>query len=59
MKKPKVSAKNAALLLGGIILFSQVSSLELPYLAREYLVLLVIKLYFATTYLIIPKLKQP
>ncbi len=58
MKKNRLSKKNAALLLVGLVLFSQVSYTDWPYLAREYVVLLVIQLYFLTTYLIIPKLKD-
>ncbi|MGI8933820.1 hypothetical protein [Leptolyngbya sp. BC1307] len=58
MKKLPLSKKNAAMLLVGLVLFAQVSHTDWPYLAREYVVLLVIQLYFFTTYLIIPKLKE-
>lgn len=58
MKKIKISTRSAVLLLAGIVLFSQVSSLNAPYLAREYIVLLVIQLYLATTYFVLPKLKE-
>lgn len=58
MKKSKSLGINAALLLSSLLLFSQASQLELPYLVKEYLVLWIIKLYFATTYFIIPKFKQ-
>ena len=57
MKKIKVARNSAFLLLGGL-LFSQVSSLKIPYLAREYVVLLIIQLYFLTTYLIVPKVRS-
>ncbi len=56
-KKMKTSGKHLALLLLSILLFSQVSSTHLPYLAREYVVLFIIQLYFMATYLVIPKLK--
>ncbi len=56
MKKIKASGKNIVLLLLGVLLFSQVSNTNLPYLGREYLVLFVIQLYFVATYLVIPKL---
>lgn len=58
MKRVKVSKHNAVLILAGILLFSQVSSLNAPYLAREYIVLLVIQLYLATTYFVLPKLRE-
>jgi len=58
MKKIKVSRNSAFLLLGGLLLFSQVSSLKISYLAREYVVLLIIQLYFLTTYLIVPKVRS-
>lgn len=58
MKKINVSRNSAFLLLGGLLLFSQVSSLKIPYLAREYVVLLIIQLYFLTTYLIVPKVRS-
>lgn len=57
MKKIKASGKHLALLLLSILLFSQVSNTNLPYLGREYVVLFVIQLYFIATYLVIPKLK--
>lgn len=58
MKKIKtLSKKNIALLLVGLALFSQVSQTDWPYLAKEYVVLIAIQLYFVTTFLIIPKLK--
>jgi len=53
-KKIKTSGKHLILLLLSILLFSQVSSTHLPYLAREYAVLFVIQLYFMATYLVIP-----
>lgn len=58
MKQIRLNKKNVALLLVSLVLFSQVSHTDWPYLAREYVVLLVIQLYFLTTYLIIPKLKE-
>ena len=58
MKKIKVSRNSAFLLLGGLLLLSQVSSLKIPYLAREYVVLLIIQLYSLTTYLIVPKVRS-
>lgn len=57
MKKIKTYSKNLALLLAGLILFSQISSTHLPYLVREYVVLIVIQLYFAIDLIILPKLK--
>ncbi len=52
--KSKPSGKHLVLLLLGVLLFSQVSSTHLPYLAREYVVLFVIQLYFMATYLVVP-----
>jgi p-aminobenzoyl-glutamate transporter AbgT len=58
MKKIKtLNKKNVALLLVGLALFSQVSQTDWPYLAKEYVVLIAIQLYFVTTLVIIPKLK--
>lgn len=59
MKKEKqLSLKHLALLLFGSLLFVQVSSTNLPYLGREYVVLSAIQLYLITAYFIIPKLKN-
>jgi p-aminobenzoyl-glutamate transporter AbgT len=59
MKKIKtLSKKNIVLLLVGLVLFSQVSQTDWPYLAKEYVVLIAIQLYFVTSLFIIPRLKD-
>lgn len=52
-----VNKKNVGLLLVGLALFSQVSQTDWPYLAKEYVVLVVLQLYLVTTLVVIPKLK--
>ena len=56
--KPKISAKTMLLVLASFVLFPQVSGTELPWLAKEYIVLFFVKLYFVTTCVIIPRLKE-
>ncbi|MGD1897729.1 MAG: hypothetical protein ACFB16_12345 [Phormidesmis sp.] len=57
IKKIKASGKHLVLLLLSVLLFSQVSNTNLPYLGREYVVLFIIQLYFVATYLVVPKLR--
>ena len=52
-----VNKKTVALLLVGLTLFSQVSQTDWPYLAKEYVVLVVLQLYLVTTLVVIPKLR--
>jgi hypothetical protein len=56
--KKHLSLKHLVLLLFGLGLFTKVSSTDLPYFGREYVVLLAIQLYLATAYFIVPKLKE-
>ena len=55
-KKP-LNRQTVGLLLVGLALFSQVSQTDWPYLAKEYVVLVVLQLYLVTTLVVIPKLR--
>ncbi len=52
-----VNKKTAGLLLVGLVLFSQVSQTDWPYLVKEYVVLVVLQLYLVTAFVVIPKLR--
>ena len=52
-----VNKKNVGLLLLGLALFSHVSQTDWPYLAKEYVVLVVLQLYLVTAFVVIPKLR--
>lgn len=53
-----VNKKTGLLLLLGLILFSQISQTSWPYFAREYAVLMILQIYFVTTLIILPKIKE-
>lgn len=53
-----VNMKTGSLLLLGLVLFSQISQTSWPYFAREYAVLMILQLYFVTTLVIFPKIKE-
>ena len=55
MNRTKVSTQNVLSILIGVALFSQMSNLDIGYPAKEYLTLIVLKLYFATVYFIFPR----
>ena len=58
MKREKPSLKHLFLLLFGLLLFAKVSSTDLPYLGKEYVILSAIQLYLIAAYFIVPKLKK-
>lgn len=53
-----LNKKTGLLLLLGLILFSQISQTSWPYFAREYAVLMILQIYFVTTLVILPKIKE-
>ena len=58
LSSKSVNKKNVGLLLVGLALFSQVSQTDWPYLAKEYVVLVVLQLYLVTAFVVVPKLRS-